>query len=528
MPKLLTAFSHIRSPVKPKEEIKNTFITDLSYQDNNQVLMKEAPQLREWQTFTGEGEYDHMSFMKTIDMLQEDYSIPDELITARLHSLFEKSVKRWYYEIKKTNGKTTWSWWKNEIITKCANDAWRYKIENSFENSFFDPDKDKTLTWFLKQVERLNAIYPEMSQKMVHMKILKKCGGELEHALRSRCIEPCSTEEYINTLEDIVTRTQIGRKWKKFETKSPNKPFIKKYKPKKPFKPKTPNTNEKGKCHKCGGIGHLANNRLKKAKINEIVETEEDNNKPDESESEKDTEELEASESDEINIINAQIKNIDLTYEVLDVNQNIPQVGTSDTSLTNIQHAKLYKTKPAKEMGYTAGKSSTSIFIVGNQEAKANLDTGAYFTCVGKDYLKTIIPDWEEKLMPIKGVKFSSASESMKTLRIIDLTLIFPHPSQCIRVKVEFVVMDKCTSNHFILGNDYLTIYGIDISKQKDRYFTIGDNKRQKFGFLNNKKQITVIKSEEKSPEKQSIINEQLNEAEIQSRINRKNERKTD
>ncbi|MBW0580716.1 hypothetical protein O181_120431 [Austropuccinia psidii MF-1] len=107
MPKLSTPFSHIRSPVKPKEELTSTLITDLSHQDNNQVLMKEAPQLKEWPTFTGEGEYDHMSFIKTIDMLQEDYAIPDELITARLHSLFETSAKRWYYGIRQTNGKNT-------------------------------------------------------------------------------------------------------------------------------------------------------------------------------------------------------------------------------------------------------------------------------------------------------------------------------------------------------------------------------------------------------------------------------------
>ncbi|MBW0524389.1 hypothetical protein O181_064104 [Austropuccinia psidii MF-1] len=114
---------------------------------------------------------------------------------------------------------------------------------------------------------------------MVHMKILKKCGGELEHALRSRCIEPCFTEEYINALEDIVTRTKIGRTWKKLDTKSPNKPFIKKDKPRETFKPNTANSNEQRKCHKYGGIRHLANNCLKKEKINEIVETEDHNDK---------------------------------------------------------------------------------------------------------------------------------------------------------------------------------------------------------------------------------------------------------
>ncbi|MBW0550062.1 hypothetical protein O181_089777 [Austropuccinia psidii MF-1] len=87
------------------------------------------------------------------------------------------------------------------------------------------------------------------------MKIHKKCGGELENSLRSRFIELCSTEEYINSLENIVTRTKIGRNWKKLDI------------------------NEQRKCQKCGGIGHLANNVLKKAKINEIVETKDHNDK---------------------------------------------------------------------------------------------------------------------------------------------------------------------------------------------------------------------------------------------------------
>ncbi|MBW0529712.1 hypothetical protein O181_069427 [Austropuccinia psidii MF-1] len=105
MPKLSAPFSHIRSPVKPKEEIKNPSISDLSHQGNKQILIKEEPQLKEWQTFTGESEYDYMSFIKTMDMLQEDYAISDELITEILHSLFEESAKKSYYGIRQTNGK---------------------------------------------------------------------------------------------------------------------------------------------------------------------------------------------------------------------------------------------------------------------------------------------------------------------------------------------------------------------------------------------------------------------------------------
>ncbi|MBW0590848.1 hypothetical protein O181_130563 [Austropuccinia psidii MF-1] len=110
----------------------------------------------------------------------------------------------------------------------------------------------------------------------------------------------------------------------------------------------------------------------------------------------------------------------------------------------------------------------------------------------------------------------------MKPLGIIDLTLIYPHPSQCVIIKVECLAMYNCSRNHFILGNDYLPIYGIDISNKKDRYFTIGDNKRQRFGFLSNKRQITVIKNEVKSPEKELFISENLKEAEFNQELTEK------
>ncbi|MBW0548792.1 hypothetical protein O181_088507 [Austropuccinia psidii MF-1] len=44
-----------------------------------------------------------------------------------------------------------------------------------------------------------------------------------------------------------------------------------------------------------------------------------------------------------------------------------------------MQDAKLYRARPAKQMGYTAGKSSISIVMVENQEAKVNMDTGMKF-----------------------------------------------------------------------------------------------------------------------------------------------------
>ncbi|MBW0556462.1 hypothetical protein O181_096177 [Austropuccinia psidii MF-1] len=58
-------------------------------------------------------------------------------------------------------------------------------------------------------------------------------------------------------------------------------------------------------------------------------------------------------------------------------------------------------------------------------------------------------------------------------------------------------------------------MYGIDLHNNKDRYFTIGDNKRQKFGFLSFKRQITVSKVAAVSLELKRFRSEHLNEAEI-------------
>ncbi|MBW0537947.1 hypothetical protein O181_077662 [Austropuccinia psidii MF-1] len=79
--------------------------------------------------------------------------------------------------------------------------------------------------------------------------------------------------------------------------------------------------------------------------------------------------------------------------------------------------------------------------------------------------------------------------------------------------------MENCSSTHFILGNDYLMMYGIDLYNNKDRYFPIGDNKHQNFSFLPFKGQITVIKVAPVSLELEIFKSEQSNEAVISLHI---------
>ncbi|MBW0512498.1 hypothetical protein O181_052213 [Austropuccinia psidii MF-1] len=93
---------------------------------------KDIIRLEEWPSYSGEGEYNHMEFMKTTDFFKEDFNIPDEYISAKLHSLFTKSKKKWYYKMRKNHGKHSWPWWKEQIISKLEDDSCRFEMESSF------------------------------------------------------------------------------------------------------------------------------------------------------------------------------------------------------------------------------------------------------------------------------------------------------------------------------------------------------------------------------------------------------------
>ncbi|MBW0531329.1 hypothetical protein O181_071044 [Austropuccinia psidii MF-1] len=406
------------------------------------------------------------------------------------------------------HGKHDWSWWKSEVITKWANNSWRFKMENAFESAIFNSEKDKPLTWFFKQKDRLSALHPDMSDTMINMKILRKCGGELEHAIKSRCVEPCSTEDYINAMEDIITRTRIGKTWTRIPMESKMIPKI----PREDKRPERPVL----KCHKCGSTSHLANTCTKKTKINEVQVIEEIQCTEEKEESDQDS-----AVSEDTPVEDYPIENITAFFEVTEVHTHLPQYSEDCCNLINIQDATMCKTKPARGKGYTAGASCITSVLMSYIEAKVNLDTGAFCTCVGKNYLQVILPEWKNHLLPIEGVQFSSASNNMYPLGILDTNLVFPHPAGSVRMKTEIVVMENCTSLHIIIGNDYLNIYGIDINNHKDRYFKITDNKRQKFSFSNMPKQISVVSSV-KDTYKDEVVSNQLVKAQINPSLSSK------
>ncbi|MBW0513283.1 hypothetical protein O181_052998 [Austropuccinia psidii MF-1] len=61
-----------------------------------QALLKEVTKLKEWPHFSGEGEFDHMEFIRGIYLIKEDLELPYGLVKAIFNTLFTRSAHRWY------------------------------------------------------------------------------------------------------------------------------------------------------------------------------------------------------------------------------------------------------------------------------------------------------------------------------------------------------------------------------------------------------------------------------------------------
>ncbi|MBW0593064.1 hypothetical protein O181_132779 [Austropuccinia psidii MF-1] len=96
-----------------------------------QEPLKKVPKLKEWPHFSGEGEYDHMEFIRGTDMIKEDFEFPERLVTADLAPCLP-------YQLT--------------------------DVETAFESAKFNADKDKALPWFCQPKDGPTALYHDMSE----------------------------------------------------------------------------------------------------------------------------------------------------------------------------------------------------------------------------------------------------------------------------------------------------------------------------------------------------------------------------
>ncbi|MBW0509518.1 hypothetical protein O181_049233 [Austropuccinia psidii MF-1] len=316
-----------------------------------QALLKEVPKLKEWPQFSGEGEYYHMEFIR---------------------------AHRWYIKLRQAHGHQSWTWWKPQIINKWANVALRFKVKTAFESPNLMLIKTMLYHGFSKQKDKLTALYPDMSEFMIHRKILRQCKGDLEHAVKSRTTEQSSAGDIINILEEVTTRTRIGSCRVNLKTRF-NTPW-------KDSVDKTPKENSNNmkykaeniirKCHIWQSTTHLANGCTMKGKINDIdIEKEPDVETDDDVENSDD-------ESSIFSESSKDIENINANFDIMEAYSHLPQLRNGQLDLSKIQDAQLMKTKPNRGKGYTAGNSCITEVVIDNKPTKHLLDPGAFCSCV--------------------------------------------------------------------------------------------------------------------------------------------------
>ncbi|MBW0505158.1 hypothetical protein O181_044873 [Austropuccinia psidii MF-1] len=123
-----------------------------------------------------------------------------------------------------------------------------------------------------------------MSEFMIHRRILRQCGGDLEHSVKGSTTEKSSAEDIINILEEVTTRTKIGSSRVNVKTRfnTPRKDSVDKNTKENSNNIKYKPADVIRKCQICQMTTHLANACPRKVKINKTdIEKEPDFEKDD-------------------------------------------------------------------------------------------------------------------------------------------------------------------------------------------------------------------------------------------------------
>ncbi|MBW0478699.1 hypothetical protein O181_018414 [Austropuccinia psidii MF-1] len=260
---------------------------------------------------------------------------------------------------------------------------------------------------------------------MIRRKLLRQCGGNLENAVKSRTTSQFSAGDIINILEEVTTRTRIGSSRVNLKTRfiTPWKYSVEKNPKENINKMKYKSADIIRKCHIFQRTIHLANSYPRKGEINEIdIERE--------PYVEKDYEVIEENSDDKSSIFSESskdIENINATLDIMELYSHLPQLSNGQLYLSKFQDAQLMKTKPNRGKCYTAGNSCSTEVVIEKKTTNILLEPEAFCNCVGKSFLKTCIPNFQDQLFPIDGIKFNSARNEMKALGIFETTVIFPH-----------------------------------------------------------------------------------------------------
>ena len=526
-------------------------------------LWKAIPKTGDWDKFSGELPYNHELWLKNIDVFVQDYCMLDHMVISRLTALLTDTAKNWYIGIREGNDRKSWAWWKHAIRTKFGTDNWKWRMQQEFEKDYFSFDNKKIHKWFNTQRERLRAYQPEISEYLICQKILKQCPGNLEHAVKSRYKKEetqMTFEEMVIIIEEVLDRAMKQRSisnnnqynrnaWRNNNQTSKSDNQRSESDTKKTPLPTPTSAKNNGTCNICKQTGHFARECPKRRnKINnveaealsdkedeQIAEQNVDGNSEEDEEDKKDNHLILAVDNDGTSdpLLDLDLETFaiecepseELSIAEIQAETHLPQIWDKSCQTSHVEDARLMRCKPDKGKAHLTGKTTLTSVLIGSTEYSCLLDSGASCSIISNKLLDKVKPDWEENLMPIKNAQFHSCSDQLQPQGIVELPLIFPHTRGSVRIQAEFVVMKNARMNYLILGNDYLSLYGFDITNSKERFFTIGnENKKKKFSFKNHNYEKIPPSSEVSAVKKldtkmQQFINQDLAEANINDKL---------
>ncbi|MBW0507026.1 hypothetical protein O181_046741 [Austropuccinia psidii MF-1] len=114
-------------------------------------------------------------------------------------------------------------------------------------------------------------------------------------------------------------------------------------------------------------------------------------------------------------------------------------------------------------MEYINGTATKITVCTDSAQHPLIIDSGAHCSIVARNYLDNHLPNWKNQLLPTKAKNFKSASGKMTSIGTTIKKTIIPHRKGNIRLKPEFVGLDDAHIQGFLLGTDYLRMYGIEI-----------------------------------------------------------------
>ncbi|MBW0591165.1 hypothetical protein O181_130880 [Austropuccinia psidii MF-1] len=126
------------------------------------------------------------------------------------------------------------------------------------------------------------------------------------------------------------------------------------------------------------------------------------------------------------------------------------------------QDAQTFLVTPTKGLAYIHETATKMTVCIDYSQHSLIIDSGAHCLIVPRNYMNNHFPNSEKQLFTTKEKNFKSASGKMTSIGTIIKEIIIPHRKGNIRLNPEFVVLDDAHIQGFLLGTDYLRMYGID------------------------------------------------------------------